>query len=404
MQLAKAIGAFSYVAKLVFITIGPASHPRPIRNFTVKPIHVDKLHTIIRFLENLAPPSLQESYDNSGLIVGNPDWEINGALISLDSTEEVVDEAIRQGCNLIIAHHPIVFSGLKRFNGKNYVERTIIKAIKNDIAIYAIHTNLDNVATGVNAEICSRLGLTYTKILDPRKGQIKKLVTYCPIPDADKVRDALFAAGAGHIGNYDECSFNTQGVGTFRPTDGAKPVIGEIGLRHIGDEIRIETIFPQSIEKQVLAALFKAHPFEEVAYELFITDNQHQNIGSGMVGNLPTPMDTLDFMMLVKENFGVKTLRHTTIVKNSISRVAVCGGSGSFLLSQAIASGADVFVTADFKYHQFFDAEGKIIILDIGHFESEQFTKDLLYRELSAKFTTFALRLSGIDTNPVKYF
>lgn len=388
----------------MFITIGTTSHPTSIRNFTVKPIYVEKLQNIIRFLESLAPPSLQESYDNSGLIVGHPDWDIKGALVCLDSTEEVVDEAVQQGCNLIIAHHPIVFSGLKRFNGNNHVERTIIKAIKNDIAIYAIHTNLDNVAAGVNAEICSRLGLSNTRILDPRKGQIKKLVTYCPILDADKVRDALFAAGAGHIGNYDECSFNTQGVGTFRPTEGANPVLGQIGSRHSGDEIRIETIFPQYIEKQVLAALFAAHPFEEVAYELFITENQHQDMGSGMVGNLPKPMKMVEFMTMVKENFGVKTLRHTAIFKDSVSRVAVCGGSGSFLLPQAIASGADVFITSDYKYHQFFDAEGKIIILDIGHFESEQFTKDLLYRELSAKFTTFALRLSGIDTNPVKYF
>jgi dinuclear metal center YbgI/SA1388 family protein len=388
----------------VFIAIGKVIHPNPIRNFTVKPLQVEKLHNIIRFLESLAPPSLQESYDNSGLIVGHPDWEIKGALICLDSTEEVVDEAIRQGCNLIIAHHPIVFSGLKHFNGKNYVERTIIKAIKYDIAIYAIHTNLDNVATGVNAEICSRLGLINTKILDPRKGQIKKLVTYCPIPDADKVRDSLFAAGAGHIGNYDECSFNLVGEGTFRPMIGADPKVGQIGNRHSGNEIRIETIFPQYLEKQVLAALFSAHPYEEVAYELFITENQHQNIGSGMVGNLAEPMSTIDFMKFAKETFGVKTLRHTAIIKDSISRVAVCGGSGSFLLPQSIASGADVFITADYKYHQFFDADGKIIILDLGHFESEQFTKDLLYRELSAKFTTFALRLSDIDTNPVKYF
>ena len=306
-----------------------------------------KVSELVSFLNRIAPFSYQESYDNSGLLVGDPNSEIKGVLVALDCIETVVDEAILHGANVIVTHHPIIFKGLRRITGANYVERTVLKAIRNEISLIAIHTNLDNVAAGVNAEICSRLGLTSTKILDPRKGQIKKLVTYCPIPDADKVRDALFAAGAGHIGNYDECSFNTQGVGTFRPTDGANPVLGEIGLRHSGDEIRIETIFPQSIEKQVLAALFDAHPFEEVAYELFITENQHQDIGSGMVGNLPTPMDTLDFMMLVKEKFGVKILRHTTLVKDSISRVAVCGGSGSFLLPQAIASGSDVFVTAD---------------------------------------------------------
>jgi len=283
------------------------------------------------------------------------------------------------------------------------VERTVMKAIKHDVAIYAIHTNLDNVAQGVNAEICSRLGLVDTRVLDVKKGQIKKLVTYCPEKDAEQVRNALFAAGAGHIGKYDECSFNTSGVGTFRPGQGADPTIGQIGVRHHENEIRIETIFVQYLEKAVLKALFDAHPYEEVAYELYHTDNQHQGIGAGMVGTLEKPMDTMAFLSLVKERFGVKSLRHTDITKPKVSTIAVCGGSGSFLLKSALSVGADVFLTADYKYHQFFDAEGKIVIADLGHFESEQFTKELLHRELSREFTTFALRLTDIDTNPVKY-
>lgn len=364
---------------------------------------MEKLSNIIRHLERLAPPSLQEDYDNSGLIVGHPDMEIRGAIICLDSTEAVIDEAIQHGCNLVIAHHPIVFSGLKKFNGKNYVERTVMKAIKHDVAIYAIHTNLDNVAHGVNAEICNRLGLLDARVLDVKKGQIKKLVTYCPQQDAEQVRNALFAAGAGHIGKYDECSFNTPGVGTFRPGEGADPTIGQIGVRHHENEIRIETIFAQYLEQQVLQALFEAHPYEEVAYELYHTDNQHQGIGSGMVGRLQQPMDTTAFLNLVKEQFGVKSLRHTAILKPQVTTIAVCGGSGSFLLKSAIAAKADVFLTADYKYHQFFDADGKIVIADMGHFESEQFTKELLHRELSREFTTFALRLTDIHTNPVKY-
>lgn len=364
---------------------------------------MEKLSNIIRYLERLAPPSLQEDYDNSGLIVGQPDMEIHSAIICLDSTEAVIDEAVRNGCNLVIAHHPVVFSGLKRFNGKNHVERTVMKAIKHDIAIYAIHTNLDNVAHGVNAEICSRLGLVRTRVLDVKRGQIKKLVTYCPEKDAEKVRNALFAAGVGHIGNYDECSFNTNGVGTFRPLIGSDPTTGKIGVRSYENEIRIETIFAQYLEKTVLQALFEAHPYEEVAYELYNTDNQHQGIGSGMIGELEKPMETLAFLNLVKERFGVKSLRHTNILKPQISTVAVCGGSGSFLLKNAIAEKADVFLTADYKYHQFFDADGKIVIADMGHFESEQFTNELLHRELSREFTTFALRLTDIHTNPVKY-
>ena len=373
-------------------------------NFTTKAINVEKLSNIIQFLEQLAPPKLQESYDNSGLLVGHTGMDITGAILCLDSTEEVIDEAIAHGCNLVIAHHPIIFSGLKRINGKNYIERTVIKAIKNDIAIYAIHTNLDNVAHGVNSEIVHRLGLEKPSILSRKKDQIGKLVTFCPIAQAEAVRTALFAAGAGHIGNYDECSFNSEGVGTFRPNEWANPVLGQKGMRHQENETKIEVVYAKHLEGSILKALFKTHPYEEVAYELYHTENQHQRIGSGMIGQLTEPIPTAVFMEKVKQVFGLKMIRHTSIVSSTVSKIAVCGGSGSFLLSDAIAAGADIFMTADYKYHQFFDAEGKIMILDIGHFESEQFTKDLLYRELSAKFTTFALRLSGIDTNPVKYF
>ena len=363
-----------------------------------------KLSEIISVLENFAPRAYQETYDNSGLIVGSPEMEISGALICLDSTEAVVDEALRLKMNLIIAHHPIIFSGLKKINGKNYVERTIIKAIQNNIAIYAIHTNLDNVRKGVNQEICKRLGIIETRILAPKSGVLRKLVTYSPESHAIKVRDALFAAGAGSIGNYDECSFSVLGTGSFRGNKESTPFVGEKGERHHEKEERIEVIFEKHLQGRVLSGLRAAHPYEEIAYDIFSLENQHHNIGSGMIGELEKPLPVQEFLSLLKKVMKAEGIRYTIPNQTLISKVAVCGGSGSFLLQDAIHAGADAFVTADFKYHQYFDADEKILIADIGHYESEQFTKDLIYNILNQKFPTFALRLSEVKTNPINYF
>lgn len=362
-----------------------------------------KLQEITDCLEAYAPLALQESYDNAGLICGNKDMDIKAALICLDSTEAVIDEAIERGCNLVIAHHPIVFSGLKKFNGKNYVERVIIKAIRNNIAIYAAHTNLDNVHNGVNAKIAEKLGLINCTVLAPQKNLLKKLVTFCPEARAEEVRTALFNAGAGHIANYDECSFNTAGTGTFRAGAGSNPFVGEIGKQHQEKEIRIETIYPQHIENQILKALFNAHPYEEVAYDLIPLSNTHNGIGAGLVGEMPEESNEMDFLMHLKTVMKADSVRYTTLRDKKVKKIAICGGSGSFLLGDAIKSGADVFVTADFKYHQFFDAENRIIIADIGHYESEQFTVELFYEILKKKFSTFALLISTINTNPIKY-
>ncbi|MES2285885.1 MAG: Nif3-like dinuclear metal center hexameric protein [Bacteroidota bacterium] len=362
-----------------------------------------KLQEITDCLEAYAPLALQESYDNAGLICGNKDMDITAALICLDSTEAVIDEAIERGCNLVIAHHPIVFSGLKKFNGKNYVERVIIKAIRNNIAIYAAHTNLDNVHNGVNAKIAEKLGLINCTILAPQKNVLKKLVTFCPEAKAEEVRTALFNAGAGKIANYDECSFNTSGTGTFRAGAGSDPFVGEIGKQHQENEVRIETIYPQHIESQILKALFNAHPYEEVAYDLIPLSNTHNRIGAGLVGELPEETNEMDFLKHLKTIMKADSLRYTALREKKLKKVAICGGSGSFLLGDAIKSGADVFVTADFKYHQFFDAENRIIIADIGHYESEQFTVELFYEILKKKFSTFALLISTINTNPIKY-
>jgi dinuclear metal center YbgI/SA1388 family protein len=361
------------------------------------------LSAILAELERFAPPSLQEAYDNSGLLTGHPDMEISGALVCLDSTEEVIDEAIRMGSNLVIAHHPIVFSGLKRLNGRTYIERTIIKAIRNDIAIYAIHTNLDNVITGVNHKIGQQLGLSECRILSPLKGKLRKLVTYVPKAHAEMVRDSLFQAGAGQIGHYSECSFTQSGTGTFKGDETSNPVIGEKGKRHYEPEERIEMILPAWVEHDVMKALRGSHPYEEIAYQLYTIENPNQDIGAGLIGQIEAETDTLEFLDLLKSRMRASVVRHTRPIKQKIRTVAVCGGSGSFLLPEAIRQGADVFVTADFKYHQFFDAEGKILIADIGHFESEQFTIDLLAEFLQEKFTTFAVRLTEINTNPIHY-
>ena len=362
-----------------------------------------KLKEITDCLESFAPLAYQESYDNAGLICGNSEMEITSAIICLDSTEAVLDEAIDKGCNLVIAHHPIVFSGLKKFNGKNYVERVIIKAIKNNIAIYAAHTNLDNVHNGVNSKIAEKIGLVNCSVLVPQKNLLKKLIAFCPKDKAEQVRFALFEAGAGNIGNYDECSFNSDGIGTFRAGDDTTPYVGEQGKLHEEDEVKIETIYPAAIESKVLNALISAHPYEEVAYDLIPLTNSYTRIGAGIIGELSSEMLEKDFLGHLKNVMKADGIRYTELRNKKVKKVAICGGSGSFLLADAIKSGADVFVSADFKYHQFFDAEDRIVIADIGHYESEQFTIELFYDILKKKFNTFALHLSKINTNPIKY-
>ncbi len=363
-----------------------------------------QLKTIIDELERLAPPGSQESYDNSGLITGNPGMHISGALISLDCTEEIVDEAIEKGCNLVIAHHPIVFAGMKKLTGRNYVERTVIKAIRNDVAIYAIHTNLDNFRGGVNLEICERIGVLKPQILAPKPNTLEKLVVFVPETHVQNASEALFEAGAGHIGNYDRCSFKTSGTGTFRPLEGSDPFQGKQGETEQSPEVRLEVLVSKHRRGTILKALFSAHPYEEVAYDLIPLSNVNPFEGSGMVGELETELDEREFLSRLKTVFGCGVIRHTHLSGKPVKRVAVCGGSGSFLLEKAKAAGADFFVTGDFKYHEFFDAENQIVIADIGHYESEQFTTNLLAGILKKKFTNFAVHLTGLNTNPINYF
>lgn len=361
------------------------------------------LAEIIKTIEAWAPPAMQESYDNSGLIVGRYTDEITGALVSLDCTEEIVDEAIQLGHNLIISHHPIVFGGLKRFNSATYIERVVEKAIKHNICLYAVHTNLDNVKTGVNARLASKLGLSNLQFLEPKTGRYLKLVTYVPKNELDKVQFALFEAGAGEIGNYAECSFYNEGTGAFKPINNANPAVGELGTRHEGTEIRLEVIVPDFKMKQVEKALFQSHPYEEVAYEWVKLQNKTE-FGSGMVGDLNEAIELDAFLTIVKTNLNAKGIRFTNKITEKVKRIAICGGSGSFLLHKAKAAKADVFLTADYKYHQFFDAENDIVICDVGHFESEQYTIELIAEFLNENFPTFAVRSTQKNTNPINYF
>lgn len=363
-----------------------------------------KISDLVNYLESVANPSLQEHYDNAGLLTGDASWDCHGALITLDVTEEVVHEAIQRKSNLIIAHHPIIFGGLKKITGKNYVEKTVIASLKNDIAIYAIHTNLDNVIHGVNGRIAAMLGLINKSILFRKENALKKLFTFVPVDKAGQVRDALFEAGAGQIGNYDECSFNAEGTGTFRAGEETNPYTGEKGKRHYENEMRIEVIFPSWLEHKLVNALLAAHPYEEVAFDIVSLSNSYPQAGSGITGELQEPVEEREFLTQLRDIFKTTVIRHTKLLNKPVKKVAVCGGAGSFLISKALAAGADFYITADVKYHEFFDAGGQMVIADIGHFESEQFTINLLKELLEQKFPTFAVLKTGVNTNPVHYF
>ncbi len=372
-------------------------------------IHLSKqrsMHTIqdiTNHIEELCPLQYAESFDNVGLLVGDPSTKITGVLVTLDCLETIVDEAIEKKCNLIVAFHPIVFSGLKKLNGTNYVERVVIKAIKNDIAIYAMHTALDNMFDGVNGMICDRLKLTNRTILIPQKNTLKKLLVYVPVKHATALRKSLFESGAGSIGNYDNCSFNIEGKGTYRGNEDSNPTIGNIGENHSENEIGISVVFEKHKQSKIVKAMFANHPYEEVAYELSTLENNIQTIGMGMVGEFETAMSEDAFLLHLKKQFKSPCIKHSKKTGKLIKRVAVLGGAGSFAIDNAIRAGADAYVSADFKYHEFYKAENQIIIADIGHYESEQYTKNLLVEFLTKKFTNFAIILSDKITNPIYY-
>jgi len=361
------------------------------------------IRDITSYLETIAPPSLQEDYDNCGLLTGKASTPIQKILVTLDVTEAVLDEAISLGCNLVVAHHPLIFKGIKKLSGNGYVERCIIKAIRNDIAIYAIHTNLDNVLHGVSGKIAQMLGLEQVRILQPKASTLQKMVTFIPKKDADQVMAEIHAIGAGQIGHYSECSFRIDGTGTFRPDAKAQPHIGTAGNLERVEEVRAEVIFPAYLKNKIIQTLIKAHPYEQPAYDIYALQNTHPETGSGVVGELPQALSAADFLNHLKNSMKLNIIRHTALPTENIKRVAICGGSGSFLLKNAISAGADAYVSADFKYHEFFDADGRIMIADIGHYESEVYTKDLIVQVLTQKFSNIATLISEINTNPISY-
>lgn len=361
------------------------------------------LKTLTAAIEAKAPPALQESYDNSGLQTGDPDMEIKGVLITFDFTEACIQEALEKDCNLIIAHHPLTLSGFKRITGKSAAERILMQAIRHNLALYTAHTNIDSVVGGVSSILADKLSLIKQRILEPRGNSLLKLVVFVPESHADKLRQALFEAGGGRIGAYDRCSFNLSGTGTFRGDADTRPFVGTPGQTHAEAEVRIETILPAFHQQQVVEALLSAHPYEEPAYDLYPLHNNWDQAGFGVIGQLPKPQSTQSFLEHLKQVSGTGCVRHTRALKDQVQTIAVCGGSGSFLLNKAIAQKADVYVSGDFKYHQFFDAEGEIVIADIGHYESERFVKEVFFELLTKKFPNFAVRLSEQSSNPIKY-
>jgi len=362
-----------------------------------------KLKDLTSFLDSAVPLSFQEGYDNSGLQVGLPDKEISSAMVTLDVTEEVLDEAAHACCDVIISHHPLIFQGIKRLSGKSSTERILLKAIKVGIAIYSAHTNLDVVSFGVSRKMAEKMKLSNIRVLAPLKEKLIKLVTFIPEASLDKVRDSIFSAGAGVIGNYDRCGFTTSGTGSFRGNEHTDPYAGKKGSIHFEKEIRFETILFSHLKDRVLKALFDSHPYEEVAYDLYPLENMNADAGMGCTGEIPVPLDKDDFLKLVSETFNAKGIRHSGRIKK-IGKVAMCGGSGGLLLKDAETSGADAFITGDIKYHSFFEAGDRMLIVDIGHYESEKFSTEILHDLIIKKFPTFAVRFSEINTNPINYF
>jgi dinuclear metal center YbgI/SA1388 family protein len=362
-----------------------------------------RIGDIVQVFETFAPLGYQEDYDNSGLFYGDTNTYVSGILITLDVTEAVLDEAIKKNCNLIVSHHPIAIRGIKQLRGNSEQERIIVKAIENHIALYSAHTNADAVSTGVSGKMAEKLGLVNCEVLQPGKGNLTKLAVFVPESHAYTVRQAIFDAGSGTIGAYDQCSFNIKGNGTFRAGEESNPYVGEKGLLHTEAEVRIETILPSHLTGKVVKAMIQAHPYEEVAYDLYPLLNNNAGQGFGIFGELSHPEDETAFLKKVKTIFNCSCIRHTQLLSKPIKKVALCGGSGSSLLKNALSSGADLFITGDFKYHQFFEAEQKIVIADIGHYESEQFTKELFFELLTKKFPNFAVHLSEVNSNPIKY-
>ncbi len=362
-----------------------------------------KVKEVVDALERFAPLPLQDSFDNAGLQVGLTDATVTGALLCLDVTEAVIDEAIQRHCNVIISHHPLLFNKLKRVTGHNYIERCVMKAIQHGIVVYSAHTNMDNAMYGVNFKMAEKLGLQNVEILEPKADNLVKLVTYVPVSHAEEVRKALFEVGCGHIGNYDSCSYNVEGFGTFRAGDGTHPFVGEIGEEHQEEEIRIETVVPAHKEGSAVKALLEVHPYEEPAYDLFPMKNKWSQAGAGVIGELKEEMQVSDFLQFLKTTFDVACVRYNAFERSTVKTISLCGGAGAFLMPLAITCHADVFITGEIRYHEFFGHEDEILLAEIGHYESEQYTKEIFYSIIKDLCPELPVYLCSVVTNPIKY-
>ena len=363
-----------------------------------------RIEKIISIIEKWAPTAYAEDFDNVGLLLGNAEAECMGILITHDVTENVIEEAVEKKFNLIICFHPIIFSGLKKLTGKTYVERVVTKTIKNDIAVYAIHTALDNHKEGVSYSLAVALGLKNIQILMPQKNTLKQLITYVPKENSATLLEALYQSGAGALGNYDQCSFITEGTGSFRGNENSKPHLGKKLIREEVREVQLSLVFQKHLEGKIIQTLFENHPYEEIAYQVHPLDNTNQGIGIGSIGIFGEEITEQDFLKLVVEKLETSFIRHSALSKRKIKKVAILGGSGSFVIPTAKQKKVDALVTADLKYHDFFQAEGHILLVDGGHYETERFTKKLIYNHLIEKLPNFAIALSKSITNPVNYF
>lgn len=353
-------------------------------------------------IENYAPLSLQESYDNAGLICGSLDNEVSSVLLCTDVTEAVIDEAIAGNFNLIISHHPLSIQPLKNLLPDNWIKRCLIRAIKNDLNIYAAHTNMDAVPKGVSGKIADKLELTKREILK-KEGKLYSLTFYTPLREAEKVRQAVLDTGAGHIGNYSHCSFNSTGTGTFLSGKDSHPFCGEPSSLHHEEEIKTEITVPDYLLASAVKRLKEVHPYEEPVWNSVCIDNTNPLTGFGIIGELEQAVDTREFLERIKTIFHCGMIRHTALCKPQVKRIAVCGGSGAFLIRQAISAGADLYITGDIKYHDFFNTENRLILADIGHYESEQYTKEIFYELVTKKISKFAVQFSKVNTNPINY-
>lgn len=362
-----------------------------------------KLIDIIKHIEDFAPLALQESWDNSGLILGDKNQEVNSIMVCLDVSETVLNEAIEKGCNLILSHHPIIFKGIKKLTESNSDQRLLRKAIKNDIAIYAAHTSLDNAKEGINNFLAKKLGLKNISILAPKEDCLFKIVTYVPNAYADIVREAMFQAGAGSIGDYNACSYNLEGTGTFVAQEGTNPFVGKIGEMHLENEIRIETIVPSHLLSNVIRSLCTSHPYEEPAYDVFQTHIQWKQAGLGVVGELENGIEEEEFFQLLKTTLHLSTFRRSPRLGKKVKKIAICSGSGADFITKAKAANADAYLSGDISYHRFFEHDDKMLIIDIGHSETELPTKELFCNELGKRINGIQVIASANEVPPMEF-